>query len=146
MTRHVTAEKLGMSFELDSKGKSAVPRVSIEDGIDKATAFWKRLFICSVYCELFIDLIGGYHRKFDESRNIYLEPVHDFTSNAADMLRYASLVEDQFDNEVAKEPEPVQVPVIKDEYVGSIEPNDTGRHPMFDGVDIGKMGHVPPKQ
>lgn len=143
-TRYDTAEKLNFKFELDEKGRSAVPRVSIEDGIDMAQAFFKRIFICSEQCLLFLDLIGGYHRKYDEGRNIFLEPVHDFTSNAADMFRYAALVEDMFSNEIEEEKPKIPQYDSSDEYMGNEDPGEHERHPMLKGVDLGRMGHPPP--
>lgn len=140
-TRYDTAKALGLEFELDAKGHSAVPRVSREDGIDKARAFFNRIYICAKKCAIFLDLIGVYHRKFDEGRNIYLDPVHDFSSNAADQFRYAALVEDQMTNE-PDEIKPVpKVEMPKDEFMGQVDPDHDERHPMFRGVDIGSMGH-----
>lgn len=144
-TRYDTAEKLGIKFELNDKGQSAVPRVSIEDGIDLARGFFRKIFICATKCETFLDLIGMYHRKFDEAKGVFLDPVHDFSSNAADQFRYAALVEDQMSNEIEVE---VRIPqpnsTVKDEYVGSEDPTEHERHPMLKGVDLGSMGHTPP--
>lgn len=142
-TRYDTAEKLGLKFELDHKGMSAVPRVSREDGIDKAKMLMSRIFICATKCEVFLDLIGMYHRKLDEARGIYLEPVHDFTSNAADQFRYAALVEDQMTNEIEKKiapPPKVEIPE-DDDFVGTEDPTGHKKHPMLKDVDIGTMGH-----
>ncbi len=144
-TRYDTALSLNWKFELDAKGMSAVPRVSIEDGIDKAKMFWKKLFVCAIYCETFLDLIGGYHRKYDKTRNVFLEPEHDFTSNAADQFRYASLVEDQFDNEIHREAPVPRIDQPSDEFMGNKDPLDTGTNPMLEGVDLGTMGHTIPK-
>jgi phage terminase large subunit len=139
-TRYDTAEKLGLKFELDHDGKSGVPRIGIEDGIDKARAFFRRIHICARKCGTFLDIIGMYHRKFDDSKNIYLDPVHDFSSNGADMFRYAALVEDQMSNEVQVEKViPREETPINDEYVGTEDPLGHQKHPMLKDVDIGML-------
>ncbi|MES2224985.1 MAG: terminase family protein [Patescibacteria group bacterium] len=146
VTRYDTAEKLGLTFELDADGKSAVPRVSIDDGIDKARAMFNRIFICAKKCEQFLDFIGMYHYKFDEKKGIFTkEPYHDFSSNGADQFRYAALCEDQMVNEMAVvAPTPTPEVSVKDEFVGQEGYNDGDRHPMFQGVDIGMMGQPKP--
>lgn len=138
--RYESAKELGIVFELDAKERSMVPKISVEDGIDKARAMWSRLWVDAKKCEIFLDLIGQYHYEFDEKRGVFKkDPVHDFSSHAADQFRYASLVVDQMTNE---QPETIQVPkqeTVKDEYVGQEDPGENDKHPMFKGVDIGSM-------
>jgi hypothetical protein len=69
---------------------------------------------------------------------MFLEkPYHDWTSHAAVELRYAAVVEDQMTNEEPKAVEqpqrPPQTPYEGGDPASAI-------HPMFKGVDIGKMG------
>lgn len=131
-TRLDAAKGLGIEFEI-------VPRVSIDDGIDKARALWHRLWVDKTKCELFIDLISSYHREYDEDRNVLrANPVHDYTSHAADQLRYAALVVDQMTIEKLPEETVVEWQAPQ-QYMGT--EGDGDKHPMFKDVDIGSMGH-----
>lgn len=136
-TRLQSAKELGLDFEI-------VPSLSVVDGIDQGRALLNSLYIDKTRCEIFVDLIGQYHFKFDEERGVLSkDPVHDFSSHAADVHRYAAIVMDKM---TAKAP--VATPdfyadanLPKDEYVGDVDPT-TPKNPMLDGVDLGKMGHV----
>lgn len=135
-----SAAKLGISFEV-------VPSISLKDGIDLARAFWSRAYINSKACELFLDLIGLYHYEKDEVRRIFTsKPVHDFSSHAADMWRYAAIVEDEMVIDELKEYEEPETQQPDDEFMGSEDITRTkqdgmGKHPMLKGVNIGTMGH-----
>jgi hypothetical protein len=134
-TRLDSAKKLGIDFEV-------IPGVSLVDGIDQGRRFFYTLYIDSKKCQGFLDLIGMYQYKKDENTGILSnKPIHDHTSHAADVHRYASLVEDQMRTD-----EPVIDPPdddydFYDEYKGTEDPDDDGqrRHPMLKGVDLGKM-------
>ena len=77
-----------------------VPKIFIDDGIGKAKLMFSRLWIDINNCSNWLDLISQYRREFDEERKMFVErPYHDFTSHAADELRYAALVENRMDNE-----------------------------------------------
>ncbi len=77
-----------------------VPKYLVDDGIAKAKLMWSRLWVDSVNCSDWLDLISQYKREFDEERKMFLErPYHDFSSHAADELRYAALSENQMTNE-----------------------------------------------
>lgn len=137
----VTAAKLGIEFEV-------VPSISLKDGLDLARAMWSRLWINSKNCEIFLDLIGLYHYAKDENKGMFTrEPVHDFSSHAADMLRYAAIVEEDFVVEHSRDHTPkVKSQPLNDEFMGQEDPEEDiadgmGRHPALRGVNIGTMGH-----
>lgn len=140
-TRLDTAAGLGMTFEV-------VPRLNIDDGIDLTRSMMLRLFIDKDNCETFLDLIGQYHYEFDEKKGMLSnKPVHDFTSHAADMLRYAAVIEDEMIIEKLAQPPRIESPV-DDEYVGDLDPDlesreGMGKHPMLKDVNIGALGHKP---
>jgi hypothetical protein len=74
---------------------------------------------------------------WDDNRGMFLEkPYHDWTSHGADEFRYAAVVEDQMTND---EPKTLQPPVRPPQspYEGG-DPS-TGKHPILEGVDIGRM-------
>lgn len=138
LTRLETARKLGFEFEV-------TPSLGIEDGIDLARAMITRLWVDKENCEAWLDLIGQYHYEFDERRGILTKvPVHDFSSHAADMFRYAAVVEDEM--VIEKYAQPPRHEAVDDEYVGQEAEDDDyqegmGRHPDMRGVNIGAMGH-----
>ena len=92
-TRLETARALGINFNI-------VPRLSVDDGINAVKMMFPRLWINEKKCEIFIENISQYRQKWDESKGMFTpEPVHDFASHAADMLRYAAIVEKEMTNE-----------------------------------------------
>lgn len=95
-TLFATAEKL---FGQDKC--EIVPKLGLEDGIDLTRAMWPRLWIDKEQCSIFEDLIGSYIYEFQENTQTFSsKPKHNFASNAADMLRYAAVIEDEMNNEV----------------------------------------------
>lgn len=139
-TRLETARRMGVDFEV-------VSSISLDDGIDLARAFFVRLWVDKLYCEVFLDLIGQYKYVFDEKRGMNTRaPAHDFTSHSADMLRYAAIIEDEMTNDEPVAPPQTQHSDPDDEYVGhenfEIEHRDgMGKHPLMRGVNIGSLGH-----
>lgn len=115
-TRQDTAGKMGLDFEV-------VPSLSIDDGIDLARAMWSRLWIDETNCAMFLDLIGSYVYEWDDKRGVFRpKPVHDFTSHAADELRYAAIVEDEMTNERQKDEEDDEPEEEDDdEFKGTVE-------------------------
>ena len=103
-SRFETAKILGITFETrianivkngitTTKVKSALPSISIQEGIDQAKLLWNKIWIDEEKCGLFVETISQYHREFNEKMKEYsLEPVHDFSSHAADMFRYRAIV------------------------------------------------------
>jgi len=95
LTRKQGAEKIGLNFEV-------VPSVSFDDGIEKARIMFSRIWI-NEKLDQFIEAIRQYRKDWDEKLLKFKDnPVHDWTSHPADMLRYTALVEDQMDNDEYK--------------------------------------------
>lgn len=86
LSRRQTAQKLGIRFNV-------VPKWSIADGINAVRTIFPRLrFHNSKEVEAAIDLLSQYQKEFDDRRQIYKDrPLHDFTSHAADALRYLAV-------------------------------------------------------
>jgi phage terminase large subunit len=107
-TRLATAKELWpqAQFEL-------VPKLSVDDGISKGRLMFSRLWIDEANCQLFLDYIAQYRQEWDDNRGMFLEkPYHDFTSHAADVHRYAAVIEDQMTNDDFK---PYQQPAWEPE-------------------------------
>lgn len=90
VTRLETAEELGISFQI-------VPKLSIEDGIEATRTFLKMLWVDEVACDYALKSWRSYHRAWDDRLGVFKnEPVHDWSSHANDMLRYAAISRDLF--------------------------------------------------
>ena len=96
ITRIDTAKKLGIKFEV-------IPKLSVDDGINKGKLFFAKLWIDEKKCENWIDAISQYHQAWNDKRGMFEDkPYHDWTSHPADVHRYAAIVEEQMTNEEVK--------------------------------------------
>jgi phage terminase large subunit len=64
------------------------PRLSVEDGIETVRRMLPRTWIDEDKCAGGLRAIRDYREKRDEKRRVSLGPLHDWTSHAADALRY----------------------------------------------------------
>jgi len=80
-----TAFDLGINFEV-------LPKQDLGDGIDNTRAFLQTLHVNENENTLHVlDMLGGYRREHDDKNNIFRDkPLHDHTSDSADMIRYAA--------------------------------------------------------
>lgn len=91
-TRLQFAAELALDFEV-------VPQLSVDDGIDKGKLMFGRLWIDEVKCEDWLDTISAYRTEYDDNKQMMKEvPLHDWTSHAADVHRYAAVIEDEMTN------------------------------------------------
>lgn len=89
-SRKEIATSFGINFEV-------APQVSVKDGIDAARILLDRLWIDEQKCSPFIDAVLQYRREWDDKRMCFKDnPLHDWTSHAADVLRYFALSENIF--------------------------------------------------
>ncbi len=87
------AKTLGIEFEV-------LPPMSVEDGINATRMMFSRLWIDENKCQVFLDYISQYCKEWDDKKGMFRDkPRHDFTSHAADMLRYSSYSEQKMTNE-----------------------------------------------
>ncbi len=97
-----TAAKLRWPFEV-----VAVPRTVknvVDDGIAMARAMFARLWIDSERNQHFLDAIGHYRQGWDKKNGVLTgQPVHDWASHPADMLRYAALAEAEMTNDATSD-------------------------------------------
>jgi hypothetical protein len=81
-SRLEVAKQLGINFEI-------APNLSIEDGINMVRQKFNTLWVDEERCSTFLHNISLYHKEWDDKRGEFKnKPFHDFTSHAADMLRY----------------------------------------------------------
>jgi hypothetical protein len=64
------------------------PRIGVADGIEAVRRLLPRTWIDAGRCEAGLRALRDYREKTDPKRRIALGPLHDWTSHAADALRY----------------------------------------------------------
>lgn len=86
-TRLDYAKDLGLDF-------SIVPMQKVDDGIQSGKFMFDRLWVDEEKCAAWLDAILQYKREWDDRRNMFNDvPYLDWTSHAADVHRYAAIVE-----------------------------------------------------
>lgn len=86
-SRKEIAENFGINFDV-------APNLPIDDGINAVRMKFKRLWIDEKKCEAFISAISQYQKEWNDKTGDYKsKPLHDWTSHAADMLRYWAVSE-----------------------------------------------------
>lgn len=94
-TRVQTLQELWPSANVE-----VVQRLAVDDGIQKGRILWSHLWVDEKNCQTWLDYISQYRQDWDDSKGMFREkPLHDFTSHAADVHRYAATMEDQMSNE-----------------------------------------------
>jgi len=94
-SRKTTAQGLGIHFRI-------APNLSVDDGIQAVRTKFSELFIDEKKCARFIDCISQYRKEWDDKLGEFKnKPLHDWTSHAADMLRYWAVTPD-FGNIIIK--------------------------------------------
>lgn len=69
-----------------------IPQQNVEDGIQAVRIIFPRIWIDERLEDTFVDTISLYRKEWDEKRQDFKDhPYHDFTSHAADALRYLAL-------------------------------------------------------
>jgi hypothetical protein len=64
------------------------PRLGVEDGIEAVRRMLPRTWIDEDKCAVGLAAVRDYREKIDQKRRVSLGPLHDWTSHAADALRY----------------------------------------------------------
>jgi phage terminase large subunit len=94
-TRVQTARELWPAAEFE-----IIPQLSVDDGIAKGKLLFPRLWVDEKHCQTWLDYVAQYRQEWDDERGMFKEkPLHDFTSHAADVHRYAATIEDQMTND-----------------------------------------------
>ena len=89
MPRVEIARNLGITFDI-------TPSMLVASGIEKAKILFSRLWVDETNCRLWLDAIAQYCRGWDDTHGMFKDtPRHDWTSHAADVLRYAAIVESE---------------------------------------------------
>jgi len=71
---------------------TVVHNISIMDGINASRMILGQCWFDSVKCEPFLDALSQYRQEWDDRKGMFKDnPLHDWTSHAADMFRYFSV-------------------------------------------------------
>lgn len=121
-TRFETAKKLGLKFEFiekeDGTLKSAVPKLSIDDGIDAVRRKLPTIYIDKTKCDRAIKALRNYQHEFDEKNKVFRSsPLHDWASHTSDMVRYFCVTPEEVFDEILSDYsqyENFKQPVLRD--------------------------------
>lgn len=80
------------------------PKLGVEDGIEAVRRMLARTWIDETKCAEGLRAIRDYREKRDEKRRVSMGPLHDWTSHAADALRYLMVAYEE--PLIAKKPKP----------------------------------------
>lgn len=91
MTRVEKARQLGLKFEMRGD-QSAVPNLSIMDGIEAVRSTFSKIWIDEKNCAPLIKALENYRQEFDPKKKVYKsQPLHNQFSHFADAMRYLCL-------------------------------------------------------
>jgi len=89
LSRRALARELGINFRI-------VPKLSIQEGIERARGIFPRVWIDIDKCKYLIKCLENYHKNYNEKHNVYSDkPVHDWSSHCADAFRYMAVAQNQ---------------------------------------------------
>lgn len=83
-SRLEVAQSLGIRFDM-------APNVTVEDGINAVRLMLPRCWFDKAKTSTLMEALRLYQEKRDVKRNVSLGPLHDWTSHAADCVRYMAL-------------------------------------------------------
>lgn len=88
-SRKEVAWELGIDFQV-------VRKATLEDGIDAVRLMLPQCWINTDACERGLECLWNYHKEWDDKRRDFAaRPYHDWSSHAADALRYYALGREQ---------------------------------------------------
>lgn len=90
------AQELGLDF-------SIAPNMAVDDGINAVRMRFNTLWIDQEKCKRFLEAISQYRKEWNDKMGEYKpHPLHDWTSHAADMLRYWAVTNFEPDTSFAR--------------------------------------------
>jgi hypothetical protein len=91
-TRLEIARSLGIKFETkieNNKETTVVPNISIDDGINAVRMRLSQVWIDETKCQPLVDSLTHYRKKWNDAMGDFdNKPLHDWSSHAADAVRY----------------------------------------------------------
>lgn len=96
ISRLEKARSLGIKFEFrmdrNSRAVSAIPDMSIMDGIEAVRSMLGKTYIDKQRCAPLIKALENYRQEYDAKKKIYSpHPLHNWASHYADSMRYLAL-------------------------------------------------------
>jgi hypothetical protein len=125
------SKEMGYIFE-------PIPMSAVNDGILAVRLMFPRLFINEPNCEQAVSAWRNYKKKWNDSLLKYDDdPVHDWASHGADMLRYTAMIEKNMTNEDQEVYQPKRY-IPESQYEGTLDPRQSDES-IFNGIDIGRL-------
>ena len=92
-THKSALEQFMDGFESTDTQINIVPSLSVEDGIEAARQVLKRSYFDAEKCYYGVECLRVYRKKWDAVNQCFMKtPLHDYSSDAADSFRYASIM------------------------------------------------------
>lgn len=96
ISRLEKARQLGIKFEFkfdkQHRAVSALPNISIMDGIEAVRTTLPKCWIDEDKCSLLIKALESYRQEYDHRLKVYTtKPLHDWSSHMCDAMRYLAL-------------------------------------------------------
>jgi hypothetical protein len=96
ISRIEKAKHLGIKFEVrrdkQNRAISALPDMSIMDGIEAVRSLFSKVWIDEQKCAPLIKALENYRQEYDTKKKIYnSRPLHNWASHYADSMRYLAL-------------------------------------------------------
>lgn len=79
--------RLQTLYSLGLKDIRVVQKASIEDGINATRRVLGQVWIDETKCDHLVEALKAYRANYDEEKQLYTTPVHDWASNPADAMR-----------------------------------------------------------
>jgi hypothetical protein len=87
-----SSKSIQQQFEEAGFKTVRVPDVGILNGIQEVRKTFSRLWIDKERCKQMIRALENYHKEYDNIKKVFKDnPVHDWSSNFADMVRYLAI-------------------------------------------------------
>lgn len=129
LTRIEIARRLGLKFEIsmDERGKahSALPMISVEDGIELCKMSFSKMWFDEKKTAALVKSLENYRREWSDKIKDYLDrPLHNRDSHFADAFRYLCCSLPRLKDGMSKEK-------LQDNYQRTVFGRPSGKNPLF---------------
>tara|TARA_R100000656_G_scaffold61465_1_gene47496 strand:+ start:23036 stop:24403 length:1368 start_codon:yes stop_codon:yes gene_type:complete len=101
-----SAKTIAEQFEEGGFKVERVPHASIQNGIQQVRKIFPRVYFDKDKCSLLVRALENYHKEYDEVGKVFKKtPKHDWSSHAADAMRYLAIGFEKEDKNTEKEAE-----------------------------------------
>ncbi len=99
-----SAKTIAEQFEEAGFKVERVPHASIQNGIQQVRKIFPKVYFDEVKCAPLVRALENYHKEYDETAKVFKKtPKHDWSSHAADAMRYLAVGFTKEDKNAEKE-------------------------------------------